>query len=145
VRTIRRDVRALKNDGELLHTRGQLKGVGRGQTHKVKIIELWLDRDGYDKIARQVHHSPQAIKRYVSTFLRLAVLHREGKDVKEIAFLTQSSTHLVTDYLAVYQSALQNETRRAKLEEEIQRVGGWDAPLGLSQAAEAAEKGGQPA
>lgn len=145
VRTIRRDVRALKNAGQLLHTRGQLKGVGRGQTHKVKIIELWLDRDGYDKIARQVHHSPQAIKRYVSSFLRLAVLHREGKDVKEIAFLTQSSPHLVTDYLAVYQSALENETRRAKLEEEIQRVSGWDAPSGLSQAAEAAEKGGEPA
>ncbi|MFZ5820629.1 MAG: DUF1670 domain-containing protein [Chloroflexota bacterium] len=74
--TVCRDVQALKNDGQLLHT--------RGQTHKVKIIELWLDREGYDEIARWVHHSPQAIKRYVSTFLRLAVLHREGKDVKEI-------------------------------------------------------------
>jgi hypothetical protein len=143
VRTIRRDVHGLKQAGELLHTRGQLKGVGRGQTHKVKIIELWLDRDGYDKIARQIHHSPQAIKRYVSTFLRLAVLHREGKENKEIAFLTQSSPRLVADYLAVYQSAMQNVTRRAKLEEEIHRVSGWDVPLEPLQAAGAAEKGGQ--
>jgi exosome complex RNA-binding protein Rrp42 (RNase PH superfamily) len=30
VRTIRRDVRVLKEAGQLLHTRGQLKGVGRG-------------------------------------------------------------------------------------------------------------------
>lgn len=140
-RTIRRDVRALKEAGELLHTRGQLKGVGRGQTHKVKIIELWLDRAGYDVISRQVHHSPQAIKRYVSTFLRLALLHREGKDHKEIAFLTQSSARLVADYLVIYEAAMQNETRRAKLEEEIERVGGSQT----SGAAQAAQKGGQTA
>lgn len=83
VRTIRRDVQKLKAEGQLLHTRGQLKGVGGGQTHKVGIIELWLDREGYEKISRWVHHSPQAIKRYVSTFLRMAVLHREGKAVQE--------------------------------------------------------------
>jgi len=140
-RTIRRDVRALKEAGELLHTRGQLKGVGRGQTHKVKIIELWLDRAGYDVISRQVHHSPQAIRRYVSTFLRLVLLHREGKDHKEIAFLTQSSARLVADYLVIYEAAMQNETRRAKLEEEIERVGG--SPT--SGAAQAAQKGGQTA
>lgn len=143
VRTIRRDVRTLKNEGQLLHTRGQLKGVGRGQTHKVKIIELWLDREGYDKIARWVHHSPQAIKRYVSTFLRLAVLHREGKDLKEIAFLTQSSAHLVADYLSVYEAAMQSEARRARLEEELRRVGGWREPSDLPiPVAQAAEKGG---
>jgi len=147
VRTIRRDVQALKTEGQLLHTRGQLKGVGRGQTHKVKIIELWLDREGYDKIARWVHHSPQAIKRYVSTFLRLAVLHREGKDLKEIAFLTQASVRLVADYLALYQAAMQQETRRARLEEELQRVSAWREPPGLplpaeASGAQAAEKGG---
>jgi hypothetical protein len=63
VRTIRRDIRVLKAAGHLIHSRGQVKGVGRGQTHKVRIIELWLDREGYDKIARWMHHSPQAIQR----------------------------------------------------------------------------------
>jgi len=79
----------------------------------------------------------------VSTFLRLAVLHREGKDLKEIAFLTQASPRLVADYLAVYQAALGSESRRAKLEEEIRRVSGAAGPLGSSAAAEAAEKGGR--
>ena len=79
-RTIRRDVRILKRAGHLIQTRGFVKGVGRGQTHKVRIIELWLDREGYDKIARWMHHSPQAIKRYVSAFLRIVVLHRQGTE-----------------------------------------------------------------
>jgi len=69
-RTIEREVQALRAEGHLIHTRGQIQGVGRGQTHKVKIIELWLDREGYDKIARWVHHSPLSIKRYIQTFLR---------------------------------------------------------------------------
>lgn len=121
-RTIRRDVRALKGEGHLIHSRGQVKGVGRGQTHKVRVIELWLDREGYDKIARWLHHSPQAIKRYVSTFLRVVVLHRQGTPVEEIAFLTQASVRLVQDYLAVYEAALAVPHRREKLAEELARV-----------------------
>jgi hypothetical protein len=90
-RTIRRDVKVLKATEHLVQTRGFVKGVGRGQTHKVQAIELRLDRKGYDEIARRIHHSSQAIKRYVSMFLRIVVLHRQGATVKEISFLTQSS------------------------------------------------------
>jgi len=122
VRTIRRGVRALKAAGHLVQTRGSVKGVGRGQTHKVRIIELWLDREGYDKIARWTRHSPQAIKRYVSTFLRVVVLHRQGTPVEEIAFLTQASARLVKEYLEVYEAALAEPHRREKLEEELARV-----------------------
>ena len=121
-RTIIRDVKVMKAEKHLVHTRGQLKGVGRGQTHKVKIIELWLDREGYGKIARWVHHSPQSIKRYVSTFLRIAMLYRKKTPLKEIAFLTSASERLVKDYLDVYQAALVEPHRREKLEEELARV-----------------------
>lgn len=121
-RTILRDVQALQAEGHLVHTRGRLKGVGRGQTHKIRIIELWLDREGYDKISRWVHHSLQSIKRYISTFQRIAVLHREGMAVEEIAFLTRASVRLTSDYLALYEAALDVPHRREKLEEELARV-----------------------
>ncbi|MFO7538198.1 MAG: DUF1670 domain-containing protein, partial [Chloroflexota bacterium] len=87
-------------EGHNIPTRGQVKGVGRGQTHKVRIIELWLDRLGYEMIARRMYHTPQSVKRYISTFLRMVVLYRKGLQVEEIAFLTQSSEKLVEDYLA---------------------------------------------
>jgi biotin operon repressor len=121
-RTIRRDMQALKSEGHLISTRGQVKVVGRGQTHKVKIIELWLDRQGYDQIARRMYHSPQAIKRYVSTFLRIVVLHQQGLAVPDTAFLTQSSERLVGDYLGVYEQAQQRPHRLEKLAEELARV-----------------------
>ena len=118
----------MKRAGHLIQTRGFVKGVGRGQTHKVRIIELWLDREGYDKIARWMHHSPQAIKRYVSTFLRIVVLHRQGTPVEEIAFLTQASVRLAKEYLEVYEAALAEPHRREKLEEELARVSARQKP-----------------
>jgi len=137
VRTIRRDIQQLKAEGHTIDTRGPVKGVGRGQTHKVKIIALWLDRQGYDKIARWVHHSPQAIKRYVTTFLRMALLHRQGRAVSEIAFMTTASERLVQDYLALYDAAQTNSAHRTKLEDELARVGAWQG-----DRVGAAEKGG---
>ena len=121
-RTIRRDVQRLKAEGHTVQTRGFVKGVGRGQTHKVRVIELWLDREGYDKIARWLHHSPQSIKRYVSAFLRIVTLHRQEANVQEIAFLTRTSNRLVGEYLKLYQAAMQVPHRREKLEEELVRV-----------------------
>jgi biotin operon repressor len=139
-RTIRRDIRTLKEEGYLIHTRGQVKGVGRGQTHKVRIIELWLDRKGYAQIARQTYHAQQSIKRYISTFLRMIVLHRKGVPVEEIAFLTQSSVRLVKDYVQVYEAALKVPHRRAKLEEELARVGPGTSK-GRNPSPEKAKKG----
>jgi hypothetical protein len=69
-----------------------------------------------------MHHSPQAIKRYVSTFLRIVVLHRQGSPIEEIAFLTRASERLVKDYLAVYEAVLAHPHRWEKLEEELGRV-----------------------
>ena len=125
VRTIRRSVKELKEAGHLVQTRGVVKGVGRCQTHKVRIIELWLDRERYDKIAQWMCHSAQSIKRYVSTFLRIVILHREGTPESEIAFVTQTSERLVRDYLKVYKAALSKEERKEKLEEEVARVSAW--------------------
>lgn len=98
---------------------------------------MWLDREGYDKIARWLHHTPQAIKRYVSTFLRVVALHQKGTAVEEIAFLTKSSARIVNDYLAIYTAAHNQPHRQAKLAEELARVN----PAGEKAAREAEKKG----
>jgi hypothetical protein len=121
-RTIARTVQVLKGQGHLVQTRGAIRGVGRCQSHKARIIELWLDRKDYEQIARRVHHTPRSIQRYVSTFLRMVVLWRRETAVSEIAFLTRSSQRLVQEYLGVYEAAMEDRRRRAKLEEELDRV-----------------------
>lgn len=42
VRTIKRDAALLRGEGILLSTRGSLRGIGRGQTHKAIIVRRWL-------------------------------------------------------------------------------------------------------
>jgi hypothetical protein len=148
-RTVIRDIQALKAAGHVVQTRGQVKGAGRGQTHKVRIIELWLDRQGYDRIALWAHHAVQSIKRYIAIFLRVVTLHRAGTAPAQIAFLVGISEHLVADYLAFYERVqghasmprrnhaypandylafyerVQGHAERlAKLEEELARVNG---------------------
>lgn len=123
-RTIERDIGALKAAGHVVQTRGQVKGAGRGQTHKVRIVELWLDRQGYDRIALWAHHSVQSIKRYIVTFQRVVTLHREQTAVSQIAFLVGASERLVRDYLGLYERVTGQAERLAKLDEELARVNG---------------------
>jgi len=71
-----------------------------------------------------MHHSPQAIKRYVNTFLRVVTLYRQGMTESEIAFVVGASVKLVKDYLGVYEQAQGRKHQLEKLNEEIIRVNG---------------------
>ena len=65
VRTIRRDIAQLRAAGHWVPTRGVVHDTGRGQSHKAKIVEMYLRRMTYSQIAKRARHSPEAIKRYV--------------------------------------------------------------------------------
>jgi len=103
IRTIKRDIAHLRRVGYLIHTRGQIKGIGRGKSHKITIVELYLQRYTYTQISRRTKHSPFAIKRYLTTFSRIINLKRKGVAPEEIAFLLGISSHLTEEYLTLYQ------------------------------------------
>jgi len=121
VRTIKRDCANLQGQGFSLPTRGKLKGIGRGQTHKAQIVGRWLRGETYDQIARRTHHSLTCVKRYVQAFARVINLQQKGLTTAEISLLLQISTHLVDDYLAIY---TQNDTpfSRQRLQEQLERL-----------------------
>jgi hypothetical protein len=102
-RTVRSDIAALKAEGHLVATRGKLRGVGRGQSHKVLIVELYLKRYTYTEIMRRTRHSAYAIKRYIQTFARVVMLERKGLNVGEIAYAVSISERLTQEYLDLYQ------------------------------------------
>ena len=94
VRTIKRDIARLRRTGYLVHTRGCVKGIGRGKSHKVVIVELYLQRYTYTEISRKTRHSP---------FARIINLTKRGISSEEIAFLLEISSHLTEEYLKLYQ------------------------------------------
>jgi biotin operon repressor len=121
LRTIKRDCAALQGQGVYLPTRGNVHGIGRGQTHKAQIIGRWLRGETYDQIALHTHHRPVSIQRYIQTFIRLVKLHRQGFSQNEIGLLLQLSPALVREYLAVYQ---QHDTPdcRERLQDQLRRL-----------------------
>jgi hypothetical protein len=101
-RTIRSDIAVLSAEGFLVATRGMLRGIGRGQTHKVIIVELYLQRYTYTEIMRRTHHSASAIKRYLQTFGRIVLLARKELVPTEMAYVVGISERLVQEYLHLY-------------------------------------------
>lgn len=120
VRTIKRDCAALEAQGVYLPTRGHLKGIGRGQTHKALIVGRWLQGETYDQISRATHHAVSSVQRYVQAFCRVMQLQQQGLSRDEIALLLQLGRPLVADYQAIYaQSATPLVQKR--LETQLQR------------------------
>jgi biotin operon repressor len=122
VRTIKRDCAHLQEQGILVATRGKLKGIGRGQTHKALIVRRWLQGETYDQIVRHCHHSLSCIKRYVQAFVRVVNLSQKGLVAGEISLLLQISVSLVEEYVVIYG---ENDTPfcRQRLQEQIERLG----------------------
>jgi len=102
VRTIRRDIKDLTSRRISVPTRGPQKDIGRGLSHRVEAVRLYILRKTFTQIQKSIFHSLEAIKRYILTFGRVAFLTFESYKVEDIAFLVQISSSLVKDYQALY-------------------------------------------
>lgn len=100
VRTIRRDISVLRAAGHWVPTRGTVKAIGRGQSHKAKIVEMYLRRMTYTEIVRRTRHAPGSVKRYVETFGRVVVLWEKGiRESGEVGYVVGISERLAGEYL----------------------------------------------
>ncbi len=78
VRTIKRDIAYLRQQGFQVVTRGVYSDIGPSVSHKVVIVELYLSGFVYTEICRRTRHSAKAVKRYVTTFGRVVALYSRG-------------------------------------------------------------------
>jgi hypothetical protein len=123
VRTIRRDIRRIREtSGIFVATRGQIKDIGPGVSHKGVAIRHWLEGLEPVEIARRINHTLKAVERYVHTFCRVVYLRQKAFHEYHIALTVGISTGSVTSYLEIY------ESHRAKPEfqrrfEELDLIG----------------------
>ena len=97
--TIKRDMIHLRRRGVILPTRGWRHEMGRGQTHKTQILELYLSGHLFSDIERRTRHSETAIKRYIQDFARVVLLHKKGFSLDQIRISTGFSHRLIGEYL----------------------------------------------
>lgn len=122
-RTIRRDIRFLRETcGILVATRGQIQDIGPGVTHKAVAIRHWLDGKDPVEVAKAIHHSLNAVERYIHTFSRCVFLRRKGFHPLEIALTVGISSAGVGTYLDIYE-AQRGSPEYARRFEEIDLIG----------------------
>jgi hypothetical protein len=122
VRTIVRDVRALRQQNLEVPSRGQQQDIGPGQTHRVQAVRLYLEGFEANEIARRLYHTLASIENYVSTFARVAFLVDQRYSDEEIAFVIRRSSILVAAYRQLYDQFQGQRHARQRLREILGRV-----------------------
>ena len=113
--TIKRDIAQLREAGVDVPTRGQIKDIGRGVSHKAHIVDDWLAGYTFSQIKLRRQHSVHSIERYCAGFTRVARLHRYGLSVGEIRVSTGLSERLIGEYIELYQQADTDNDRLQQL------------------------------
>ena len=100
-RTISRDLIVIGKDhpNVLIPMRSTLHDIGPVLTHRTQIIRLALQGKTTSQICQIMHHSPEAVANYLSTFARCAQLATNKMEVGQIAFLLRRGPSLVQAYL----------------------------------------------
>lgn len=118
VRTIRRDIKHLKEKCEIIvPTRGQQKDIGPTVSHKGIAIKHWLNGKEPQEVAWLIHHSLKAVERYIGHFARVIFLARQGFSKLQIAFTVGISNATVNVYLELYEHYKSSEGFRHRVEE----------------------------
>jgi hypothetical protein len=134
VRTIVRDVQALRRREIEVPTRGQQQDIGPGQTHRVQAVRLYLRGLEANEIARRLYHTLSSVENYITTFTRIVILVNKGYADDEIAFVIRRSSPLVAAYRKLHDEFQDQPAARRRLDEIRARLEPPTAP--------AAKKGG---
>ena len=122
IRTVKRDIAYIRKEGIEVITRGYLHNIGRGQTHKVKIIGMYLDGNTYSEIKLKARHSTGAIKRYLESFTKVLMAQRKGiYRIKDISAVTGISETLVKQYNELIKESKKDKTRTENLKLLVER------------------------
>ena len=73
--TVKRDIAQLRAEGIDVPTRGQIKDIGKGISHKGQIIRDCLAGYTFSQIKQRRWHSTHSIERYCLDFQRVVRLH----------------------------------------------------------------------
>jgi hypothetical protein len=90
-------------------TRGRVKDIGRGVTHRRQIVELYLQMHTETEVVDRTGHSYQSVEAYLREFARVATLADQGLNAVMIRRVTGRSMALVEAYLELYRKYDQPE------------------------------------
>jgi hypothetical protein len=103
--TVKRDLAACRADGVAVPTRGQIRDIGPGISHKAQVVQLYLWGLQFTEIESRTRHSEVAIQRYLADFRQIAALYARGAKIPEIRAASAKSARVIAEYVAIYERA----------------------------------------
>jgi hypothetical protein len=101
--TIKRDVRQLRQQQFNVPTRGQVKDIGKGVSHKSQIVKDYLAGYTFSEIQWRRQHTVGSIRRYCQDFVRIIRLKQKNFSLADIRRTTGLSERLIQEYLSLYE------------------------------------------
>lgn len=129
VRTIRADIQKLRAEGIHVPTRGTVRDIGPGVTHKCKAVKLWLEGKETLEVARQLNHSLKAVERYIQTFCRVVYAQRKMRNILKTALVVGISVASASNYWNLHWELVEGNSFYQKRLDEVLRIGEehWEA------------------
>jgi len=129
VRTIRADIKGLREQGIVVPTRGTIQDIGPGVSHRVKAVQLWLSGKEPLDVARQLNHSLSSIERYTRTFCRVVYAQRRLRNILKTAMVVGISFSSARQYWDLHWDLIEEDTFYRERLDEILEVGEghWEA------------------
>jgi hypothetical protein len=93
---------SIGRSGIFVPTRGAIMDIGRGVTHRAKIVGLYVEGYTETQIVRRTHHSYDAVASYIEEFCRVMLLCDRGLPPSHIRKVLGRSLKLVNEYIDLY-------------------------------------------
>ena len=133
VRTIRSDMSKLREEEQIVvPTRGTVRDIGPGVTHKHKAVQLWLSGKEALEVARQLNHSLHAVERYIQTFCRVVYAQRKMRNILKTAMVVGISVASANSYFNLHSELVNDDSFYQQRLEEVLALGEshWEAAEG---------------
>jgi hypothetical protein len=86
--------------GQIVPTRGTVHDIGPAVTHKAEVIRRWLRNESPAQIARALHHTQEAVDRYIADFQRVRLLAQKVP-LADLPALAGMSSSVVQEYIVL--------------------------------------------
>lgn len=94
--------RAIQKTNIFIPTRGTIMDIGRGVTHRVQIVTLYIQGYTETQIVKRTNHTYDSIAAYIEEFTRVMLLFERGLPPNHIRKVLGRSQKLVNEYISLY-------------------------------------------
>lgn len=119
--TVKRAFAHFREQGEALPSRGEIRDIGRGVSHKIPIVRKYVRDLSFSRISRELgNHGVRSMARYLRHFALVMILEDRGLTPQQMESVIAISKNLIDQYRVLYDEL--NVPEHARTLERLKRT-----------------------